>query len=122
MSIYSDSSGQPGSSLKVLTNPGAIPTVRTGVDFGADNYKLDPITPYWIVVERASGSGRVVHGTTASNAEDTGSAVGWSIGDDGSSLTGGTWSALTGTPRIAVKGTVAPPASSDATLSGSCPE
>ena len=59
VSIYSDSSGQPGSSLKILTNPGTIPTSSTGdvIDFGADNYRLDPITPYWIVVERASGSG-----------------------------------------------------------------
>ena len=57
VSIYSDSSGQPGSSLKVLTNPGAIPTTITELDFGADDYKLDPSTPYWIVVERASGSG-----------------------------------------------------------------
>ena len=58
MSIYSDSSGQPGSSLKVLTNPSPIPTTRTEFDFGADNYELDPSTSYWIVVEWASSSGQ----------------------------------------------------------------
>ena len=117
VSIYSDSSGQPGSSLKVLTNPGTIPDRITGVEFGADNYKLESSTPYWIVVERASGSGEVAVLYTGSTAEDTGSAAGWSIGDNGSSLSGGTWSAITGgieIPRIAVKGTVE---SSDATLS-----
>ena len=100
VSIYSDSSGQPGSSLKVLTNPGAIPTTATEVDFGADNYKLEPSTSYWIVVERASGSGSIGVGTTGSAAEDPGTALGWSIGDNGSF-------------QIAVKGTVAPPAVSD---------
>ena len=57
VSIYSDNSGQPGSSLKVLTNPSTIPTTNTEVGFGADDYKLDPSTSYWIVLERASGSG-----------------------------------------------------------------
>ena len=121
VSIYSDSSGQPGSSLKVLTNPGAIPTTRTELDFGADNYRLNPSTPYWIVVERASGIGGVFLPVTNSLAEDPGSAVGWNIGDNGSSLSGGTWRTVTGLiaiPQIAVKGTVAQTAASDdATLS-----
>ena len=120
VSIYSDSSGQPGSSLKILTNPGAIPTTSTEVDFGADNYKLDPSTSYWIVVERASGSGRVIVSYTSHNAEDTGSAAGWSIGDNGSLPVSGTWVATEDgvIPRTAVKGTVAPAAvSDDATLS-----
>ena len=121
VSIYSDSSGQPGSSLKVLTNSGTITNILGQVDFGADNYGLNPSTHYWIVVERASGIGGVFLRVTNSRAEDTGSAVGWSIGDNGSYLSGGTWSTLTGgitIPRIAVKGTVAQTsASDDATLS-----
>ena len=107
VSIYSDSSGQPGSSLKILTNRDAISTSRTELGFGADNYKLDPRTPYWIVVERASGSGAVTVSYTSQTREDTGSAAGWNIGDKGSSLSSGTWS--TGRipiPRIAVKGRV----------------
>ena len=121
VSIYSNSSGQPGSSLKVLTNPGAIPTARTEVDFSADNYRLDPSTPYWIVVERVSGSGIMTVSVSRSTAEDTGSAPGWSIGNSSSFLSGGTWSTYVGSiaiPQIAVKGTVAQtPASDDATLS-----
>ena len=120
VSIYSDSSGQPGSSLKILTNPGAIPTTITELGFGADNYKLDPGTSYWIVVEWASGIGGGSFRNTDSTAEDTGSAAGWSIGNQRSFLSGGTWSTATGVvgvPRIAVKGTVAPAVSDDATLS-----
>ena len=121
VSIYSDNSGQPGSSLKILTNPDDISTTQAERDFGADNYKLDPSTPYWIVVERASGSGFISVRTTGLTAEDTGSAAGWSIGDNASLLSSsGTWSTLTGIvriPVIAVKGTVAPAVSDDATLS-----
>ena len=125
VSIYSDNSGQPGSSLKVLTNPSPIPTTRTGVDFGADNYKLEPGKPYWIVVEKTSSGGSVLVYSTGSTAEDTGAAAGWSIGDNGSFTTTGTTSTGTWSSsanviiyRIAVKGTVAPPAvSDDATLS-----
>ena len=66
VSIYSNSSGQPGSSLKVLTNPATIPTsTSTELGFGADNYKLDPSTSYWIVIERASGSGVISFTYTA---------------------------------------------------------
>ena len=119
VSIYSDSSGQPGSSLKILTNPGTVTTTRTEHDFGADNYKLDPSTSYWIVIERASGSGTLcVSFTRTYTAEDTGSAAGWSIGDNGSGLSsGGTWSTSTRIHLIAVRGTVAPAVSTDATLS-----
>ena len=119
VSIYSDNSGQPGSSLKILTNPGTVTTTRTEHDFGADNYKLDPSTSYWIVIERASGSGTMcVLFTRTYTAEDTGTAVGWSIGDNGSSLSsGGTWSTSTRIHLIAVRGTVAPAVSTDATLS-----
>ena len=121
VSIYSDSSDQPGSSLKVLTNPATIPTTSTELDFWAGNYKLAPSTPYWIVIEWASGSGNINFSYTDYTGEDTGSAVGWSIGDNGSSVSSsGTWSTVTGIvviPRIAVKGTVAPALSDDATLS-----
>ena len=120
VSIHSDSSGQPGSSLKVLTNPGTMPTTNTELDFGADNYKLNPGTSYWIVVERTFGSRLVRVSYTGLTAEDPGAAAGWSIGDNGASLSGGTWSTFTGSiiiPRISVQGTVVPPASDDATLS-----
>ena len=121
VSIYSDSTGQPGSSLKILTNPSTMPTARTELDFGADNYKLHPSTTYWIVVEFASSSAyRLFTFFTISTAEDTGAAAGWSIGDNGLFTSTGTWSTTPSASidRFAVKGTVAPPAvSDDASLS-----
>ncbi|MDE0384308.1 MAG: hypothetical protein OXI22_10515, partial [Defluviicoccus sp.] len=43
---------------------------------------LRPATDYWVVVEAASSGGGVRVGATQSDAEDAGSAAGWSI-DDG---------------------------------------
>ncbi|MDE0383887.1 MAG: hypothetical protein OXI22_08395, partial [Defluviicoccus sp.] len=46
------------------------------------NVALRPSTPYWVVVEAASsGGGDVKVGSTDSDAEDAGSAAGWSIDD-----------------------------------------
>ena len=94
VSIYSDISGRPGSSLKTLNNPANLPSFTQtqyddGVivsgdsdwarDFGADNFKLAKDTTYWVVIERASGSGGVIYDYTGSLAEDSGEARGWSI-------------------------------------------
>ena len=105
VSIYSDSSGRPGSSLRVLTNPTTIPPITDmqvsdgemstrvrELDFEADDLKLKPATTYWVVIARASGTGSVFIDETSSSAEDIGSAPGWSIGDFGYFLTSGqTW-------------------------------
>ena len=116
VSIYSDRSGRPGSVLKVLYNPDSVPFSMMELGFGADNYKLEPSTPYWIVVERSAGTGSVRTDSTSSTAEDANAAAGWSIGDNGSGRqTDGAWANYVGTiviPRIAIKGSVY-----DATLS-----
>ena len=94
VSIYSDSSGVPGNSLKVLDNPANIPSFsRDRYDsdevvlgeqgFGAANFRLEQNTRYWVVIERASGSGGVLFDRTGSHAEDSSTAPGWSIGDGG---------------------------------------
>ena len=94
VSIYSDSSGRPGTSRKVLTNPANLPSVTQTEfeantvrieerDFGADNFRLDAGTKYWVVIERESGSGIFIYNYTGASAEDAGTAPGWSIGDGG---------------------------------------
>ena len=107
MSIYSDSSGQPGSSLKVLDNPNTLPTGYQQIDFGAGNYRLDANTSYWVALKRISGSGAVYVSMTESTSEDIGSAAGWSIGDDVAFLGAATesWTTNTqGVVLIAIKG------------------
>ena len=60
VSIYSDVSGEPGSSVKPLTHPASITvssTETTEVDFDAGDQKLEANTPYWIVVDKLTGTG-----------------------------------------------------------------
>ena len=83
VSIYSDVSGSPGSSIKALTNPASISvssTSTTEVEFDAGDYKLDAAT-YWIVVENPSGSDEIYIELTREDSEDAGGAPGWSIGN-----------------------------------------
>ena len=111
VSIYSDNSGMPGSSIKELTNPGTIPTSRTETDFDAGDYQLDPGTGYWIVMEAASGGTEVVWQTVESTSEDPGTALGWSIGNRSFALESGTWSgnsdAFRAIPQMVIKGQLA---------------
>ncbi len=109
VSIYSDSPGGPGSRLKILDNPGTIPTSFAWIDFDADDLDLESNTPYWIVLDRASGSDEFEFRTTESTAEDPGTAAGWSIGDSLESHNTGlnTWNALGGSrkiPQMTIKG------------------
>ena len=94
VSIHSDSSGRPGLSLKMLKNPRDIPVftqaqynndliVVAERGFGADSLRLDADTTYWLVIERAPGSGGVLFDYTGSQEEDPSSDPGWSIGDGG---------------------------------------
>ena len=112
VSIHSDNSGEPGSSLVTLTNPGTIPTTQTEIDFTATDYRVLPGTTYWVVFELTSSSGSIEVVLTESPSEDAGSAPNWSIGDNGSELASGTWSAFTPTsviPKLAIKGDHASP-------------
>ena len=115
VSIHSDSSGEPGNRLRALDNPGTIPTSFTWIDFDANDLGLEPNTPYWIVLDRASGSGEFAFWTTQSLAEDAGTAAGWSIGDRLQQTTsvGGPWNPVTGfplIPHLTIKGEQVEPA------------
>ena len=115
VSIHSDSSGEPGSRLRALENPGAIPTSFAWIDFDASDLGLEPDTPYWIVLDRASGSGEFQFRTTQSTAEDAGTAAGWSIGNRTQQTTsvGGPWSTVSGfplIPQLTIKGEQVEPA------------
>ena len=122
VSIHSNSSGEPGSSLKVLTNPASTPvsaTPATEVEFGAGDYPLAANTTYWIVLDETSASGGFHFDMTTSTSEDADGAPGWEIGDSMLSFQSGSWATFAGgvIAQIAVKGELAT-VSDDATLSG----
>ena len=125
VSIYSDSSGQPGTSLKELSNPSTIPTSTAWAEFDASDYRLNPTTSYWIVIGRASGTNSVNYKTTESTAEDPGTKPGWSIGNRLSKSQSGVWFSVGGSlksiPQLTIKGepaTATPPDLQSAAING----
>ena len=110
VTIFSDNSGEPGSSRKTLVNPITLPAAYAWTSFDAEDYQLESNTSYWIVVQRQSGTGDVEIKTDEDGAEDPGAASGWSIGDLGYKFTGGVWVSQTETARqillLRVKGGV----------------
>ena len=94
VSIYSDSSGDPGTSLHVLTNPDSVDDdIATTEDFTSASFDLTAGTTYWVVVEKASGTGVTYHVNVAStrSSSQTGESD-WTIGDAGYTRASGSWS------------------------------
>ena len=90
VSIYSDDSGSPGTSLHVLANPPSIDPYPIGgvtaEEFTASGVTLEANTKYWVVVE-APGGRITVAGTRSAEQE-----TGWSIDDSAYfKNTEGTW-------------------------------
>ena len=79
VSIYSESSGDPGTLVHTLTTPGSLsdPVTTFSAPSGAT---LAPSTTYYVVASTTNTL--FLLSRTESTAEDTGGASGWSIADD----------------------------------------
>ena len=112
VSIYTTSSGNPGTSLYVLTNPATLNDDAINTFRAPANATLEKDTNYFVVFEElGSGSNlRYDLEVTTSNAEDSGKASGWNITNSSRqrSTTTTTWSDLAGKLKIAVRGTLPP--------------
>ena len=86
VSIHSDSSGSPGSSLGTLTNPTSLPSSHRLVQFTAPGGGIDLTanTTYFVKTAGPSGSAPPHFLATSSDAEDAGGVAGWSIADSSS--------------------------------------
>ena len=106
VSVFSTSSGSPGSSLHVLTNPSPLTQMATNTFTATAGASLDANTTYAVVFETSSGN--LFLSTTASDAEDTGAASGWSIAAKRHTRfdNNGSWAESTSSevPAIAIKG------------------
>ena len=112
VSIYTTSSGNPGTSLYVLTNPATLNDDAINTFRAPANATLEKDTNYFVVFE-ALGSGsnlRYDLEVTTSNSEDSGKASGWNITNSSRqrSTTATTWDNLAGKLKIAVRGTLPP--------------
>ena len=113
VSIYSESSGNPGTVVHTLTTPASIS--RPATTFTAPSgTTLAASTTYYVVITTTGTT--IFLSSTDATAEDTGGASGWSIADDRRYTSSGTWT-TTATPlRMRINGTAG--TSTDATLSG----
>ena len=83
LSIWSDSSGLPGSKLGTLTKPDTLSGGGALNDFDApgDGIDLEANTKYYMVFD-SSQSSAFSWADTGSTDEDSGAAAGWSIADN----------------------------------------
>ena len=88
VSIFSDSSDTPGTSLHTLINPSTLPLHTDGTTFtltsftAPDNTTLTADTTYWLVAKTTAGSSQHYDvGTTNSDDESSDDSTEWNIGD-----------------------------------------
>ncbi|MDE0135643.1 MAG: hypothetical protein OXM54_12465, partial [Acidimicrobiaceae bacterium] len=109
VTVNRDNGGVPGATVATLTNPGTIAGGTNG--FTHSGVSLAADTKYWVVVDGSSSiSGANFVSVTASNAEDAGAAIGWSIADESYQNSSGSWQVLgqSGKLRIGVSGRLLP--------------
>ncbi|MDE0497635.1 MAG: fibronectin type III domain-containing protein, partial [Acidimicrobiaceae bacterium] len=109
VTVNRDNGGVPGATVATLTNPGTIVGGTNG--FTHSGVSLAADTKYWVVVDGSSSiSGANFVSVTASNAEDAGAAIGWSIADESYQNSSGSWQVLgqSGKLRIGVSGRLLP--------------
>ena len=110
--IHTDSSGSPGDEVGTLTNPSSLPATAGGTarfTAAGSGIYLRPNWTYFVVVDVSSpGAGTGARPLTQSNAEDSGAAAGWSIGDGRLHRAHGatTWLTSDHSLKIAVYGTL----------------
>ena len=104
VSIYSESSGDPGTVVHTLTTPASISTPVTTFT-APSGTTLAANTTYYVVIS-TTGSGINLSRTNAA-AEDTGGASGWSIADDRRLFGGGNWVNTSSPIRMRVNGAAA---------------
>ena len=73
--------GKPGAVLHTLTNPVIDGSIDTAEDFTSSGYELAANTTYSLVIRRPLATGHIGFASTFSPFEDTGTQLGWAIGD-----------------------------------------
>ncbi len=110
--LWSDNNGSPNAKLRDLTTPSSIGTGRNIVTFTAPaGTHLAASTTYHFVIYDASNthSGQLNIDWTASTAQDSGEADGWTIADtarwqNSASPSGSTWTSSSRVRQIQVNG------------------
>ena len=76
-----DAWGKPGAVLHTLTNPVIDGSIDTAEDFTSSGYELAANTTYSVVIHKPLATGHIGFAHTFSPFEDTGTQLGWTMGD-----------------------------------------
>ena len=114
VSIYSESSGDPGTVVHTLTTPASISAAVTTFT-APSGATLAASTTYYVVISTTSSG--ISLSRTDATAEDTGGVSGWSIADSRRFFGRSGWNTTTNPIRMRVNGAAGAAASTDATLS-----
>ena len=112
VSIYSESSGNPGTVVHTLTTPASISAAVTTFT-APSGTTLAAGTTYYVVISTTSSG--ISLSRTEATAEDTGGASGWSIADSRHFFGRSGWNTTTNPLRMRVNGDAATSTNSPAT-------
>ena len=104
VSIYSESSGDPGTVVHTLTTPASISAAVTTFT-APSGATLAASTTYYVVISTTSSG--ISLSRTDATAEDTGGVSGWSIADSRRLFGGGNWVNTSSPIRMRVNGAAA---------------
>ena len=109
VSIYEDSSGDPGNNIATLSGGTGVTQGLTNTFTAPQGTILAPETKYFVFIEGTSSPASLR--PTSGNGEDTNSADGWSIADSRRFRTtdGGAWRNDANALRLTVRGTLIMP-------------
>ena len=109
VSIYEDSSGDPGNNIATLSGGTGVTHGLTNTFTAPQGTILAPETKYFVFIEGTSSPASLR--PTSGNGEDTNSADGWSIADSRRFRTtdGGAWRNDSSALRLTVRGTLIMP-------------
>ena len=106
VSIWTDSSGAPGTSVGPLTGPASLSTTTPNA-FTAEGsgLTLSANMTYFVLIDSTAAVAHVIQ-NTASDSEDSGAQSGWSIADGSlhRRTTSTTWNSNAESNKIAIKG------------------
>ena len=124
--IYGDTSGNPGTLLATMTNPGTITEEAVNVFTALANTTLSASTTYWVVTSNSAatnGTGFQVNTVTNTNL-DSGTAAGWSIGNARfkSDIADASWGISSGRISFQILGTSGTTTNNPPTVANAIPD
>ena len=124
--VYGDTSGNPGTLVATMTNPGTFDDDAANTFTAPANTMLSASTTYWLVTTNSAattGVGFQVR-TIANTNLDSGTAAGWSIGNARfkSDIANTSWSTSSSRHRFAIRGTAGTTTNNPPTVANTIPD